>query len=96
MNRYLAILSPEPTGGYSVAFPDCPGCLAHGATINHARNAAKEALLTWSQSLRNAGSKVGPPRATADQSGPLWKGQMLMLIEGPAALSSRGLEQRIA
>lgn len=93
MNRYLAILSPEPTGGYSVAFPDCPGCSAHGATIFHARHAAKEALLLWSRTHGDGGSGIGLPRANADHSGRLWKGQMLALIEGPAPGPSSGWGQ---
>ena len=42
--QYVAKLTPEPTGGYSVEFPDIPGCFTQGDTLEEALSMAKEAL----------------------------------------------------
>lgn len=40
---YLAVLEPSDTG-YSVYFPDLPGCISLGSTLDEAQKMAKEAL----------------------------------------------------
>ena len=41
---YVAKLTPEESGGYSVTFPDVPGCITQGDTEEDALKNAKEAL----------------------------------------------------
>lgn len=41
---YVAKLTPEADGGYSVEFPDIPGCITQGDTKKEALKMAKEAL----------------------------------------------------
>lgn len=41
---YVAKLNPEKDGGYSVTFPDIPGCITQGDTKAEALKMAKEAL----------------------------------------------------
>ena len=41
---YVAKLPPEKDGGYSVTFPDIPGCITQGDTKDEALKMAKEAL----------------------------------------------------
>ena len=41
---YVAKLTPEDDGGYSVTFPDIPGCITQGDTKEEALKMAKEAL----------------------------------------------------
>lgn len=40
---YLAILEPASDGGYGVYFPDLPGCISYGKTIEEAQIMASEA-----------------------------------------------------
>lgn len=40
---YLAILEPASDGGYGVYFPDLPGCISYGKTIEEAQSMASEA-----------------------------------------------------
>ena len=44
MANYIALLREEPTSDYGVDFPDLPGCLAAGRTLEEARRMAAEAL----------------------------------------------------
>lgn len=41
---YPAKITPQPEGGFLVEFPDLPGCLTEGATLEEAKVAAREAL----------------------------------------------------
>jgi predicted RNase H-like HicB family nuclease len=49
MQRFLfqAFLSPEEDGGYSVEFPDLPGCLTCGDDFEDAVEMAADAGMTW-------------------------------------------------
>ncbi len=44
--RYPALIDGEK-GAYGIVFPDLPGCLAMGATIDEAIQDAQEALPQW-------------------------------------------------
>jgi predicted RNase H-like HicB family nuclease/DNA-binding XRE family transcriptional regulator len=53
-------------GGYVVSFPDLPGCLAKGVTVEEARENAKPAIRDWMSAMM-AGSGVPPkPRPMGD------------------------------
>lgn len=41
---YPAIFKPESVGGYSVNFPDLPGCITEGEDLNQALEMAQEVL----------------------------------------------------
>jgi len=44
---YLAFLSPEEEGGYTIIFPDLPGCISCADTVVEAMQEAQDALDTW-------------------------------------------------
>lgn len=44
MINYIALLRKEQTSDYGVEFPDFPGCITAGITIDEAREMASEAL----------------------------------------------------
>ena len=44
---YQAILTPDDEGGYSVEFPDLPGCISEGDTYEEAVWMAADAAKTW-------------------------------------------------
>ena len=44
MTTYIALLRKEPTSDYAVEFPDFPGCVTAGLTLEEARRMAAEAL----------------------------------------------------
>ena len=59
---YVAIIDGQP-GAYGVIIPDCPGCVAMGATIREAQSNAGEALLDWAVSVLIAGGNLPAPSA---------------------------------
>lgn len=44
MTAYIALLRKEPTTDFGVDFPDFPGCVTAGKTLEEARKMAGEAL----------------------------------------------------
>ena len=60
--RYVALIDGK-AGAYGVSFPDLPGCVAMGKTVDEAMGNAAEALRDWVEVTEEAGGKVPAPRA---------------------------------
>jgi predicted RNase H-like HicB family nuclease len=43
-NTYIALIHKEADSDYGASFPDLPGCVTAGATIDEVLSMAKEAL----------------------------------------------------
>ncbi len=54
----ISILPPEDGGGYLIEFPDLPGCISDGETIDEAIANGKDALFCWIETARQYGDKV--------------------------------------
>lgn len=54
---YAAILEKGKEGGYGVYFPDLPGCVSGGDTMEEAMRDAKEALLLHLYGMEEDGEK---------------------------------------
>jgi antitoxin HicB len=62
-------LTAEEGGGYLVEFPDLPGCMSDGETIEEAIANGAAAKRDWIAAMRQAGRKVPPPTAAESYSG---------------------------
>lgn len=62
MNRYPALIDGEK-GAYGVTFPDLPGIVAMGSTIEEAMAHAEEALRDYAIEAGKDGSVLRPPAA---------------------------------
>jgi predicted RNase H-like HicB family nuclease len=60
---YIAFIHKEKTSDYGVSFPDIPGCVTAGETLEKARLMAQEALKGHLFLLREEGERI--PLATA-------------------------------
>lgn len=60
--HYVTVLIPEAEGGYSVLFPDFPGCATQGESQAEAIAAATEALSGHIAAMRESGATVPAPR----------------------------------
>lgn len=58
---YIAILHKDPDSCYGVSFPDFPGCISAGATLDEARSMAAEALALALDEMREDGEPPPPP-----------------------------------
>ena len=57
---YPVLIDGAP-GGYGVVFPDLPGCVAMGATVEEALRNAEGSLRDWVESMESHGQVVPKP-----------------------------------
>ncbi|MCK6680939.1 MAG: type II toxin-antitoxin system HicB family antitoxin [Thermoanaerobaculia bacterium] len=58
--HYMAVLTPEEEGGYSIEFPDVPGCLSCADTLEEAAYMAHDALQLHLQCILDSGEALPP------------------------------------
>lgn len=61
MPTYIALLRKDRRSDYSVDFPDLPGCVTAGKTLDEARDFAREALILHLQGLAEDGEAIPAP-----------------------------------
>lgn len=61
-------LAEEEGGGYLIEFPDLPGCLSDGATIEEAIANGADALRSWIATAREFGDPIPPPSHPTDDA----------------------------
>lgn len=59
---YPIAIHKDPTSDYGVSFPDLPGCISAGSTIEEAMWMAKEAGELWLEDALDCGEV--PPKAS--------------------------------
>lgn len=59
-------LSEEDGGGYLIEFPDLPGCMSDGETIEEAVANGADAMSGWIEAMRAAGREIPPPSVADD------------------------------
>lgn len=60
--RYTALIHKEPDTAYGVSFPDMPGCIAIGDTVDEAMASAVDALALHVRGIEADGERPSPPR----------------------------------
>jgi predicted RNase H-like HicB family nuclease len=63
MTTYIALLRKDPGSDFGVDFPDFPGCITAGTTLEETRHMAAEALEFHIEGMREEGSPIPPPSA---------------------------------
>jgi predicted RNase H-like HicB family nuclease len=61
MPPYIALLRKDPDSDYSVDFPDFPGCITAGRTLEEARRLAAEALRFHVDGMVEDGDPIPQP-----------------------------------
>ena len=67
---YPVHISPIPAdegGGYMVSFPDLPGCIADGNTIDEAIIEARDAFDAWAMAEREDKGELPAPKTYSGQ-----------------------------
>jgi len=62
-------LSKEDGGGYLIEFPDLPGCMSDGETIEEAIENGHDAVLSWMSAAKEIGRSIPRPGELEKQSG---------------------------
>jgi predicted RNase H-like HicB family nuclease len=66
MTRYIAYIRKDSDSDYGVEFPDFPGCISAGRTVEEAHAMAGEALATYVEWLLEEGKPVPKPSSLDD------------------------------
>jgi predicted RNase H-like HicB family nuclease len=61
MTTYIALIHKDADSDYGVSFPDLPGCVSAGSTMDEAIANAKEALSLHIEGMLEDGDEVPPP-----------------------------------
>ena len=59
-------LSTEEGGGYLIEFPDLPGCISDGETIDEAIANGKDALSCWIETAKQHGDEIPLPYSSGN------------------------------
>jgi predicted RNase H-like HicB family nuclease/predicted RNA binding protein YcfA (HicA-like mRNA interferase family) len=66
MRQYIALIHKEANSDYGVSFPDLPGVISAGRTLDEAREMAEEALALHLEGLATDGKAVPEPSPLED------------------------------
>lgn len=61
MRQYIALIHKDADSDFGVSFPDFPGCVTAGATLDEAREMAEEALAFHIEGLEQDGEILPAP-----------------------------------
>ncbi len=89
MTSYIALIHKDAGSDYGVSFPDLPGCISAGATLDEARTMAAEALALHLDGLAEDGET--PPRPSSLQTvmaDALNRDAVAVLIDAPDVVAA--------
>lgn len=61
MNAYIGIIHKDLESCYGISFPDFPGCISAGDTLQEAMTSGAEALGAHIRWMERAGDNIPPP-----------------------------------
>jgi predicted RNase H-like HicB family nuclease len=61
MRSYIALIHKDPRSEFGVSFPDFPGCISAGATLDEARTNAEAALAFHVEGMAEDGDAIPEP-----------------------------------
>ncbi|MEQ1887907.1 MAG: type II toxin-antitoxin system HicB family antitoxin [Alphaproteobacteria bacterium] len=84
MASYIAIIHKDEDSDYGVSFPDFPGCITAGRTLDEARTMAAEALSLHIQGMSEDGA-AQPEPSTLDEiaKNPDFTDGVAVLVDAP-------------
>jgi len=89
MTAYIAIIHKDPTSDYGVSFPDFPGCISAGETLDEARLMALEALIGHISVMEEYGETIPEPSTLeAVMKDPDFSDGVAVLIDVPRTVRS--------
>ncbi|MBW6400763.1 type II toxin-antitoxin system HicB family antitoxin [Roseomonas sp. HJA6] len=85
MAEYIALIHKDADSDFGVSFPDFPGCVTAGATLDEARAMATEALALHIEGMVADGEAIPEPSSlTAVMAERENRDAVALLVPGPA------------
>ncbi|RIK97826.1 MAG: CopG family transcriptional regulator [Proteobacteria bacterium] len=87
MRQYIALIHKDADSDYGVSFPDLPGCVTAGATLDEARDMAVEALALHLEGMAEDGKAVPEPSSLEEiMSDPVNREGVAVLVPAPTPI----------
>jgi antitoxin HicB len=89
--KYPALIRPltkKEGGGYLVEFPDLPGCMADGTTVNKAIQEGEDAVESWIKTAKEFGDPIPEPSTIEKFSGQ-WRLRVPKSLHAALALRAK-------
>ena len=88
MRQYIALIHKDADSDYGVSFPDLPGVISTGSTLDEARDMATEALALHIEGLIEDGEAIPEPSSLEDvMANAENKDGVAVLIAAPAPIA---------
>ena len=85
MPQYVALLRKDPDSDYGVDFPDFPGCVTAGSSLDETRRLAEEALGFHVEGMLEDGEPLPEPRSLdAVMADPANRDAVAFLVDVPS------------
>jgi predicted RNase H-like HicB family nuclease len=90
MGSYIAIIQKDSDSDFGVSFPDFPGCVTAGATIDEAKDLAQEALIFHIEGMLADGEEMPEPSGLEEvMADPDYAGGLAFLVTVPKTRAVR-------
>lgn len=88
--NYIALIHKEENSDYGVSFPDFPGCISAGETLEEAKSMAQEAVINHINLLKEMHEQVPAPTTLEEiMSCPENRSAIAFLVEVPSSHTVR-------
>jgi predicted RNase H-like HicB family nuclease len=76
----ISPLSSEEGGGFLISFPDLPGCISDGETIEEAIHNGRDAFLAWISAQADMGRVIPRPSYRVPEAEPPMSGKFVQRV----------------
>jgi len=80
---YTHVISPLPSeegSGFLISFPDLPGCISDGETIEEAIHNGRDAFLAWTSARADMGREIPRPSYRVPETEPPMSGKFVQRV----------------
>ena len=96
MANYIAVVHKEPNSDFGVSFPDFPGCITAGSTIDEVKDMAHDALTLHIKGMLEDGEKIPVPSKLEDiMSDPEYSDAIAILVVNVSDTKRRSVRVNI-
>lgn len=83
MVAYIGVIHKDRHSDYGVSFPDFPGCITAGSTLEEAMDMAREALALHIEGMQEDGDSIPEPSALEHIKKFLTKNGVAVVVDAP-------------
>ena len=96
MANYIAVVHKDPKSDFGVSFPDFPGCITAGTTIDEAKDMANDALSLHVKGLLEDGEDIPSPSKLEDiMENPEYSDSVAILVVSVSEAKPRSVRVNI-